>query len=80
MAVQELISNTKFVAGQFGEYIDDTKEKAKIEVHAYIENAIRRTGIVALQGKTGEEHFQLASPPSGRIIDMDEVGRNAKTK
>lgn len=52
MAKQHIESNIPFVANQFSEHMEDTVEKVKIEVGAYIQAAISRTGIEALKGKT----------------------------
>lgn len=41
-----------FVLDQFGEHMEHTTEKAKIEVNAYITNALMQTGLTALQNGT----------------------------
>lgn len=43
-----LTSNVEYTAKTFGEYVETTIEKAKIEVNAYATNIIHRTGIAAL--------------------------------
>lgn len=43
-----LESNLKFLVTQFGEFMEDTTEKAKIEITAWATNLINRTGIKAL--------------------------------
>jgi len=48
-AKMNISSNVKFVAEQFGEHMEDTKEKAKIEIEAYLRNTIARAGIESLQ-------------------------------
>lgn len=50
MARQELVSNIPFVAGQFGEHMEKTVEKAKAEVHGYMTGALMRSGLAALGG------------------------------
>lgn len=45
-----LKSNLKFTADQFTEHMEKVTEHAKIEVNAYLENVIHRTGLQALQG------------------------------
>ena len=44
-------SGLAFLARQFGEQVEETIEKAKIEVNAYVENRISRAGIAALKGE-----------------------------
>lgn len=43
-------SNLKFVGDMFGEHMEKTTEKAKIEVNAFMESRIHRAGLAALQG------------------------------
>lgn len=43
--------HTKFVADQFDEHMEDTTEKAKIEVNAYITNAVQKAGLDAIAEK-----------------------------
>ena len=45
-----MTDSTGFVAKQFGEHIEHTVEKAKIEVNAYATNMIQRAGLEALAG------------------------------
>jgi hypothetical protein len=52
MAKQHIESNIPFVANQFSEHMEDTVEKMKTEVGAYIQAVISRTGIEALKGKS----------------------------
>lgn len=52
MAKQHIEDNIPFVANQFSEHMEDTLDKAKTEVCAYIQAVISRTGIAALQGKS----------------------------
>lgn len=49
---RSLGSSVEFVANQFGEHIEKVTEHAKIEVNAYIQSAILRSGIEALKGTT----------------------------
>jgi hypothetical protein len=41
-------SSVKFVLDQFGEHMEATTEKAKIEIEAYVNDRIQRTGLQAL--------------------------------
>lgn len=50
-ARMEIASNLPFVEQSFGEHIERTKEKAKVEVEAYITNVISRAGLEALGGQ-----------------------------
>lgn len=51
IAESKLASSVPFIAEQFGEFVQDTTEKARTEVHAYVHSAIQRTGLAALQGQ-----------------------------
>lgn len=44
-------SGLAFLARQFGEQVEETVEKAKVEVNAYIESRISRAGIAALKSE-----------------------------
>lgn len=48
-AQQEITSNVKFVAKQFNETMEETVEKAKQEIHGYIDGAVSRAGISSLK-------------------------------
>lgn len=48
VAVREIGENLPFVAEQFDEHIETMIEKAKVEVHGYMQNVIARAGIEAL--------------------------------
>lgn len=50
-AMQEIRANVPFVEQQFGEHMENTVEKAKIEVSAYVTGAIQRAGLNALAEK-----------------------------
>jgi hypothetical protein len=54
MARQQLVSNVPFVLKQFGEHMESTVEKAKIEVNAYVTGAVMRAGLKALGAENGE--------------------------
>lgn len=47
---RELGSNLPFVADSLDRHMEQTVEKAKIEVHAYANSVIQRTGLAALAG------------------------------
>lgn len=51
MAKMNLAPNLSFVADQFSEHMENTLESAKIEVGAFVQAAITRTGLEALRGK-----------------------------
>lgn len=48
-----LTSSLPFVLDQFGEHMEETVEKAKVEINAYATNAVMRAGIDALGGSNG---------------------------
>ena len=59
LATRNLTPNLTFVADQFGEHMEERTEKAKIEIEAYINSAINRAGVKALNEKAPiqiEEH------------------------
>jgi hypothetical protein len=47
--LRELTANLPFVAQSFGEHVEETVEKAKQEIHGYMQGVISRAGISALQ-------------------------------
>lgn len=49
-AIRQLSGNLNFVVERFDEHAEETVEKAKTEVVAYIDSAIARAGLQALQG------------------------------
>lgn len=49
MSAREIGSSMDFVMKQFGEFMETTVEKAKIEVNAYTTNAVMRAGLDALK-------------------------------
>lgn len=69
-------SGVSFIADQFSEHIEKVTEHAKIEVSAYIGNAINRAGLTALKGgapfslsddsETGQPSAELPGAPSPR--------------
>lgn len=61
LAIQELVSNVPFVVQQFHEHVEDTLEKAKTEVHSYMNMAINRAGLQTLQDKSRQELIE--GPP-----------------
>lgn len=50
-ALMDLESNVKFVAKSFDEHMETTVEKAKQEVHGYIQGVVNRAGIASLAGE-----------------------------
>lgn len=59
-------SNIAFVAKQFDEHLDTGIQAAKMEVHAYIQNAIRAHGLESLKGSTGAPVNELESAEDKR--------------
>ncbi len=51
--------NLGFVAGQFGEHMEETTEKAKMEIAAYAQVTLQRAGLSALKG---ESPLAIAEP------------------
>lgn len=49
-ARQEIVDNMPFVVRQFGKHMENTVEKAKIEVNAYAQDLFVRAGVAALKG------------------------------
>lgn len=47
-ALREIQSNVPFVTEMFAEHVEKTSEKAKAEVHGYLQSAINRAGLKAL--------------------------------
>jgi hypothetical protein len=52
-SIQELESNLPFVARRFSEHMEERVEKAKIEIHAYLGESVKRAGLEALGAKDG---------------------------
>lgn len=50
LAAHRIVGSAGFVADQFDEHIETTTEKAKIEVNAFVEAAVRRVGLQAIEG------------------------------
>lgn len=64
-AEQELTSNVAFVAKSYGEAMEARTEKAKVEINAYVTNAVMRAGLTALNGPGAEPPIALLdSKPS----------------
>lgn len=47
-SIRELSANLPFVEKQFGEHVEDTVERAKQEIHGYMQGVIHRAGVKAL--------------------------------
>ena len=45
-----LVDSTSFVSTRFDEHVEETVEKAKVEINAYVGNAVARAGLEALSG------------------------------
>lgn len=64
-AHQELTGNAQFVAQSYGEAMEARTEKAKVEINAYVTNAVMRAGLTALNGPAAEPPIALLdSKPS----------------
>lgn len=48
--VREITKNMPFVASQFEEHVENTTERAKMEIHGYIQGAVNRAGVAAIAG------------------------------
>jgi len=48
---RELTANLPFVADSFGKHVEKTVEKAKQEIHGYMQGVVNRAGIAALKGE-----------------------------
>lgn len=51
-AISEIAHNTPFVMQSFDEHMEESIEKAKVEVNAYVTNTVMRAGLASLQGET----------------------------
>jgi hypothetical protein len=51
-AKAKINSSAPFVVDQFGEHMEAETERAKVEIHGYIQNLIQRAGVEALAGPT----------------------------
>lgn len=60
-AVRELESNLPFIADSFSKHMEKRVEKAKVEVEAHINNAVRAAGLKAL--REGEVVLELPNDP-----------------
>lgn len=47
--IREITANLPFVAETFGRHVENTVEKAKQEIHGYMQGVISRAGIASLQ-------------------------------
>lgn len=70
---QELKSNLPFVMKSFGKHMENTVEKAKTEVHAYVENRIHRAGLAAM-GAAANKLNDDNQPPILMIDGNDDTG------
>lgn len=58
--------NLQFVADQFGEHMEQTVERAKVEVAAYVQGAVTRAGLSALRGD-----LPLALGETSDVVDAE---------
>lgn len=49
-SIRKLSDSMPFIAGSFAEHMEKRVEKAKVEIHAYLGDTVRRAGLDALQG------------------------------
>lgn len=68
MVAATFTSNMPFIAKSFDEHMEETVEKAKIEVNAYVQSALVRTGLAALGGESPIKAL------TGDVIDVDREG------
>lgn len=54
-ARRKLEDSIPWVARSFSEHLETTKEQAKVEIEAYLQNAITRTGLQAIAAASGEK-------------------------
>lgn len=53
MALMELRSNVPFVKKSFDEHVEARMEKAKVEIYGWMEQSVRRAGLVAIAQQEG---------------------------
>lgn len=51
LARQDIEANLPFVAKSFDEHMETQTQRAKTEIHAYMQNVVHRAGLDALQGQ-----------------------------
>jgi flagellar basal body P-ring protein FlgI len=59
---EHISSNTQFVSDQFGEHIEHTVEKAKVDINAYALNLLHRAGLNALNAPSEDVGSPLRLP------------------
>lgn len=67
MARQEIKSNLPFVEKSFAEHVEEKIETAKVEIHGYVNMALRHVGIEAIA-----ERRALGEKPAINIEDMSD--------
>ena len=65
-ALMEIEQNAPFVANSFDEYVEDMVEKAKVEVHGYVNGVIQHAGLQALQKPL------LTTPEPQELLERDD--------
>ena len=63
-SLMEIQSNVPFVQKSFDKHVENSVERAKVEVHAYLNNAMTSAGLKAL---TQEQEETLALPNSNEL-------------
>ena len=51
LVIQDIEKNLPFVAKSFGEHMERSVEKARVEIHGYMNGALRQAGLEHLQGQ-----------------------------
>lgn len=51
MSIRKLSDSLPFIANSFSEHMEERSEKAKVEIHAYLGEAVKRAGLEAIAGK-----------------------------
>ena len=64
-AITELSSNLPFVADSFDEHVEEKIEKAKQEVHGYMNGVLTRAGVAQLIAQDADRHGDLPTGSGG---------------
>jgi hypothetical protein len=65
VARAKLASTIPFITKQFDEHLEETTEKAKAEIHGYMNGVIHRAGIATLSGPGAVMPLELEGPKDG---------------
>jgi hypothetical protein len=63
-AIKHLTDKLPFIAKQYAEHMEETREKAKAEIHSYAHRILYESGLAALADRTGTQvpTLRLAAP------------------